>query len=215
MLPVKQFYMIRHGETEANAAQIMAGWTDSPLTETGRQQARKTQKIFLNLEIRPTAIIHSNLSRAKETAEIINQVLNIDLHEDPDLAEMNAGDMEGQPYETVRPLFEGWPIIKNAEHPQEFFDRVKRAKRKALSMNGPVLIVCHGGVMRAFGEIYGISAPSKFKNAHLHDFHPNDEAMHFPWNVYHYDICDITGSILKEKSEMYSAKKDQAACIAS
>lgn len=206
MLPNKHFYMIRHGETEANAAQIMAGWTDSPLTELGREQARNTQKVFLNLETKPSVIVHSHLSRARETAEIINEVLNVELHEDSDLAEMNAGDMEGEPYDKVRSLFEGWPVIPNAEHPQEFFDRVKRGKEKALKLNGPVLIVCHGGVMRAFGEIYGKSAPSKFKNAHLHDFRPNIENRSFPWDVYHYDICEISGDVLKETSNMYSVK---------
>lgn len=208
MLPAKHFYMIRHGQTEANAAQIMAGFTDSPLTELGRNQARAAQQVFMNLEIKPAAIIHSNLSRARETAEIINEVLNVDLHEDSDLAEMNAGDMEGQPYDKVRSLFEGWPIIPNAEHPQDFFERVRRGKEKALLMDGPVLVVCHGGVMRAFGEIYGKSAPSTFQNAHLHDFRPNIENTSFPWDVYHYDICEISGDVLKQKSTMYSGNEN-------
>lgn len=203
--------MIRHGETEANAAQIMAGWTDSPLTELGRQQARNTHQIFTNLNVKPKAIIHSHLSRAKETAEIINEILNVDLYEDPDIAEMHAGDMEGEPYEVVRPLFEGWPIIPNAEHPDEFFERVKRGKIKALEMDGPVLVVCHGGVMRAFGEIHGISVPGKFKNAHLHDFKPNLDKKHFPWDVFHYDICHDSKKVKKEKTDIYSGQKNQAA----
>lgn len=211
MLPAKYFYMIRHGETEANAAQIMAGWTDSPLTELGRKQARNTHQIFANLDTKPKAIIHSHLSRAKETAEIINEVLGVELYEDPDIAEMNAGDMEGEPYKVARPLFEGWPVIPNAEHPDEFFERVKRGKMKALAMDEPVLVVCHGGVMRAFGEIYGISVPGKFKNAHLHDFKPNLDKKHFPWDVMHYDFCDQNKKIIKEKTDIYSGQKNQAA----
>ncbi|MBX2833542.1 MAG: histidine phosphatase family protein, partial [Micavibrio sp.] len=31
-VPIKHFYMIRHGQSEANAAKILAGHTDSPLT---------------------------------------------------------------------------------------------------------------------------------------------------------------------------------------
>ena len=72
MIPSKHFYMIRHGQTEANAAQIMAGSIDSPLTALGRQQAKNVHDILENLEIKPKTIIHSHLSRAKETAEILN-----------------------------------------------------------------------------------------------------------------------------------------------
>ncbi len=217
MIPAKHFYMIRHGETEANAAQIMAGWTDSPLTELGRQQARNTQAVFKNLEVKPKAIFHSNLSRARETAQIINEVLDLDMYEDEGLAEINAGDMEGKPYEMVRALFDGWPIIPNGEHPQTFFDRIKAAKIKAMNQfDGPVLIVCHGGVMRAFGELYGVSVPGRFKNAHLHDFRPlqeneKKETSQFPWDVYHYDICNISGSVIKEITDIYSGKDYEAA----
>ncbi|MFP4314100.1 MAG: histidine phosphatase family protein [Alphaproteobacteria bacterium] len=206
MLPAKQFYMIRHGQTEANAKQIMAGWTDSPLTDLGRKQARAVHNIVEHLTIKPKAIIHSHLSRARETAEIINEVLKLELYEDPDLAEMNAGDMEGQPYEIARPLFEGWPVIPNAEHPQDFFDRIKRGKIKALEKDGPVLIVCHGGVMRAFGEIYGVPVPGRFRNAHLYDFNPNTSNTNFPWDVYSYDICAVSGSLKKDKSDIYSGQ---------
>ena len=202
--------MIRHGQTEANAAQIMAGSIDSPLTALGRQQAKNVHDILENLEIKPKTIIHSHLSRAKETAEILNEVLKIDLHEDPDLAEMHAGDMEGQPYETARILFDDWPTIPNAETPQQFFDRVKRGKINAIrNHDGPVLIVCHGGVMRAFGEIHGISVPGKFQNAHLHDFRPNiqkPENENFPWDVYNFDICDATKKITRAPTDIYSGK---------
>ncbi|MCA9342204.1 histidine phosphatase family protein [Candidatus Saccharibacteria bacterium] len=33
------FYIIRHGQTEQNAAGILQGWSNSDLTEEGKQQA--------------------------------------------------------------------------------------------------------------------------------------------------------------------------------
>jgi len=89
---LQHFYMIRHGETEANAARLMAGSLDSPLTPKGRQQAKDTQIIIENLEIKPRAIVHSQLSRARNTAKILNTNLNLPMHEDADLAEWHAGD---------------------------------------------------------------------------------------------------------------------------
>ena len=91
-VPAKRFYMIRHGQTEANAAQRMAGWLDSPLTDLGRQQADHARKKVEALEDKPQIIVHSQLSRARETAAIINANLNLPMIEDEDYAEMHAGD---------------------------------------------------------------------------------------------------------------------------
>lgn len=65
MIIARHFYMIRHGETEANAAQIMAGSMDTPLTENGITQAKEAAKIVEALNIKPQAIVHSHLSRAR------------------------------------------------------------------------------------------------------------------------------------------------------
>ena len=65
MLPAKPFYMIRHGQTEANRDCIMAGSLDSPLTDTGRGrgQARHVQDVVQTLESKPSLIVHTQ-SRA-------------------------------------------------------------------------------------------------------------------------------------------------------
>ena len=89
ILPAKAFYMIRHGETEANKAQVMAGQTDSPLTETGKQQADLAGQPIQKLEIKPRAIVHSDLSRARDTAAAINTYISVDMHQDADLGEIS------------------------------------------------------------------------------------------------------------------------------
>lgn len=189
MIPVKHFYMIRHGETEANVARRMAGSVDTPLTLRGREQADEARLIVEQLEIKPIAIVHSQLSRARDTAHIINKNLKLPIHEDPDLAELHSGDWEGADYETCRPMLYDWQSPPNGETYEQFFARLKRAKKKALeSYPGPVLIVCHGGVVRGFWKIYGIDAPH-VKNCHLHEFSPAQPASDFPWvaHVYDYD----------------------------
>lgn len=205
-VPITHFYVIRHGETEANAAQMMAGSMDSPLTETGIVQAQKAEKVLMTLSTPPKAIIHSHLSRARDTAMILNASLNAPIHEDPDFAEIHAGDWEGESYEITRPMFTSWVTPPNGEDPQDFFTRVKTAKIKALSdYNAPVMIVCHGGVMRALGEIHGVATPGKFRNAHLYEFVPsNDPNAVFPWNVWDYDLCEDSGTLIKNKSDLYS-----------
>lgn len=203
MIPIKHFYMIRHGETEANRAHIMAGSLDSPLTDFGIEQAQHARDVVAQLEVKPVAIFHSNLSRARVTAEIINESLDVPLHEDADLAEFHAGDFEGVPYEECQSILDGWPIIPNAEKPQDFFARIKDAKKKAIEQyEGSILTVCHGGVMRAFGELYGVSPEPKFRNAILHEFHPDPDDQ-FPWDVFFYEKCINTGSALKSICDAY------------
>lgn len=187
MIPPKPFYMIRHGETEANAAQIMAGSLDTPLTLKGRTQAKDVQRVIEKLEIKPRTIVHSHLSRARDTATIINEALGVPMHETPDLAELHAGDWEGAPYSECNRIFSSWEDPPNGETFDEFCARIRRGKTHALDTHdGPVLIVCHGGVFRGFGKIYGLDVPGVFKNCHLYAFHPAPENETFPWRVWSY-----------------------------
>lgn len=186
-LPHKHFYMIRHGQTEANVAQVMAGSTDSPLTQTGREQARAVQDIVKSLTIKPTTIVHSNLSRARDTAHIINEVLDVPMHEEADLAEIHSGDWEGKPWAECEDLLDGWPTPPGGETFDEFCARLKRGKELHLDQHdGPILIVSHGGVFRGLGGIYGLNTPGVFENCHLHEFHPDPSNDHFPWHVWSY-----------------------------
>ncbi|PCJ99853.1 MAG: hypothetical protein COA45_03290 [Zetaproteobacteria bacterium] len=192
MLPAKHFYMIRHGETEANKAEIMAGSLDSPLTNKGREQAKAVQNIVKSLKIKPKAIIHSHLSRARDTATIINQVLNVPLHEDKDIAELHAGDWEGVSYDECRELLKGWVTPPNGESFSEFGKRIQRGKTYNLNKhNGPILIVCHGGVFRGFGGLYNLMTPPMFKNCHLYEFKPAPHDKHFPWEVWTHEVDNI------------------------
>ena len=191
--------MIRHGETDANRQRIMAGSLDSPLTENGKQQARAVHVIMEKLPVKPTAIVHSHLSRARDTAEIINEALNVPLYEEPDIAELHAGDWEGIPYEECEELLTGWPTPPNGESFAEFCARLKRGKANALNKHeGPVLMVSHGGVFRGFGGIYGLQTPGIFENCHLYEFMPNVQNTQFPWQVWSYASCGT-----REETDVY------------
>lgn len=208
MIPLKHFYMIRHGETEANAAQLMAGSLDSPLTEKGRAQAYAVHNVIQNLPIKPKAIIHSHLSRARDTALIINEMLDVPVHEEPDIAEMHAGEWEGQPWESCRPIFHHWEDPPGGETVEEFFTRIRRGKKNILSKHdGPALIVSHGGVFRAFGKLYDRDPPSRFKNCHLYEFEPNPVSSDFPWIVSHYEY---TNQLIRQSAELYHAIESMA-----
>lgn len=208
-IPLKPFFMIRHGQTEANAAEIMAGSLDSPLTALGRDQAKAARDVVAQLDIKPVAVFHSHLSRARDTAMIINEAIRAPIHEDPDLAEIDAGEWEGVKWNKCIHLLDDWAQAPGGETPQEFFSRIQRGKTRAISQyDGPVLIVCHGGVMRAFGELYNLRIPGRFENAHLYEFGPAQENLanfsQFPWQVYDYRLCAKTRTLLKNEARIYA-----------
>jgi len=87
------FLFLRHGETDWNIEGRMQGATDIPLNDTGRQQARMAAKALEKITI--TQIVSSPLSRARETAEILNETLQKPLTVDDRLREVCFGAIEG------------------------------------------------------------------------------------------------------------------------
>ncbi len=78
MMPRVPFYFIRHGETDWNKIhQALCSQDDIPLNETGLLQATQVCKQLGSLGI--TKIYSSPLMRAKQTAEIINNQLDVHL----------------------------------------------------------------------------------------------------------------------------------------
>lgn len=70
---MKKIYFVRHGESTGNAGTFRQG-PDTPLSDLGLQQARFVADRFKNISI--DKLIVSTYERAKQTAEIINAVLN-------------------------------------------------------------------------------------------------------------------------------------------
>ncbi len=63
--------LVRHGQSEANAAGLVIGRTDSPLTELGRRQAIALGHALASRGTDPCRIFTSPLRRAAETAEAV------------------------------------------------------------------------------------------------------------------------------------------------
>ncbi len=72
MAALKELFLIRHGEAEHLVRNLTGGWTDVPLTELGRDQARRTGRRLAGLLAdAPFDFYCSDLLRARQTAEII------------------------------------------------------------------------------------------------------------------------------------------------
>ncbi len=97
------YYLARHGQTIWNTLGQTQGHGNSPLTELGRQQARDLAEALKEYPI--DVIYCSDLGRAVETAEIIANELNLDLHPTESLREMGFGIWEGRPLKEIEKLY--------------------------------------------------------------------------------------------------------------
>jgi 2,3-bisphosphoglycerate-dependent phosphoglycerate mutase len=167
-----ELWLVRHGETDWNAAHRMQGRTDIALNAVGQAQAlallpmltgAHTQRAFAALYATP-------LRRAQQTAAPIANALALPVGIVVDLQERAFGVIEGQPYATVRDGVGATPeltIVAQAMHRREldylppigasgqsetlrqFYRRtVQAAQHLAAAHSGQrILVVSHGGVL--------------------------------------------------------------------
>lgn len=87
--------LVRHGESEANAAGIVQGSADAPLSLAGRMQAAALAERLRTAKL--DVIVASEQRRAFETAEAVNQFHNVPLLKFGELRERSKGEWEGIP----------------------------------------------------------------------------------------------------------------------
>lgn len=151
-------YFVRHGQTVWNLEKKFQGIKNSPLTELGKEQARKLKNYLKDTKF--DHFYSSPLGRAKETLAIITEDRpNVKISHIENFREIDMGEMEGVP----RNIFE-------STYPKEFFDlwndgvnydpspfkgetfkniliRTKKGLEKLVTENKPedkILIVSHG-----------------------------------------------------------------------
>lgn len=93
-------YLVRHGETDDNAAGVPQGLRDVPLNARGRAQAEAVAQWFDGRSI--AAVVSSPLSRTLDVARLIGAAHDLEVERDPRLVEFDQGDLDGMPIADVR-----------------------------------------------------------------------------------------------------------------
>lgn len=150
--------VLRHGQSEWNASRRWQGQADIALDETGVRQARAAGDVLGTFD----AIWASDLQRASMTAEIIAESTGVGpVQIDSRLRETHVGPWEGLTHQQVE---SGWPgFLAAHRRPAGFepYDDAAARMRAALvaiagdQPGGEVLIVSHGGVIRALRRFLG------------------------------------------------------------
>lgn len=151
-------YLARHGETNDNLEPIrVQGFTDTPLNDTGRRQAAELAERAAALGL--VSLWSSDLSRARETADIVGAKVGLVPRLDARLREANRGRWEGHRFidiEREEPeLYAAWRRagehfrFPGGESLRDQLNRVKAALEDVRrSGRLPALVVCHGGSIR-------------------------------------------------------------------
>ena len=175
--------IVRHGETDGNAARVLQR-PDVPLNERGMRQAEQ-----LAQRLAAPGLVHivcSDLLRARMTAAPLAARSRIEVEENPLLQERNFGDLRGTAYAALAedpfgpnfapPNGEDWPTFH--ARVAEAFTFIVTRRRGA---GGTLVVITHGLVCRALVERHaqvapGALVPERFDNTGVTVLH--EEAPH-------------------------------------
>jgi broad specificity phosphatase PhoE len=178
--------LIRHGQSEGNAAGLLQGQGEYPLSELGRQQslclARRLNREYSGL----AAIYTSPQSRAVQTAAILAESTGAPVIADDRLCEYDAGELTGLTMEDVRERFPGvyaawmadgdeWVSLPGSEGNESLQRRVREVFAEITARHEgdeTAAVVSHGGTLGAYlAQAIGVLPerrhPFHFANASL------------------------------------------------
>jgi 2,3-bisphosphoglycerate-dependent phosphoglycerate mutase len=156
--------LVRHGQSEYNAKDLWAGWTDIPLTEFGRIEAKEAGEEVKDIKV--DVVFVSDLVRSKQTWDEMAKVLgleNLVTIEAPEIKERSYGDLAGLNKWEVKSKYgdeqwirwrRGWDEpIPNGEMLKDVFSRVipyyENEILPLLKSGKNVLLSSHGNSLRA------------------------------------------------------------------
>ena len=152
--PPTTLILVRHGVTDLTTRKVFSGGLASsnpPLNDEGREQARATGEWLAPLSGTFDALVSSPVRRTRETAEILAEFFDLEVEEEPGIAEMEFGTWDGMSFTEVH---EKWPDelgawlgdLESAPHGGESFRVVEKRvlegrDRMVASYDGQTVVV--------------------------------------------------------------------------
>jgi broad specificity phosphatase PhoE len=160
-------YIARHGQTDWNAVARVQGQAEADLNENGRRQAAQNGRTLARLVPDPSSFrfIASPMRRTRETMEIIRETMGLprDGYElEPRIVEVHFGDWQGftfaeleaaEPGSTATRDLDKWNFVPPGEAAESYAVLAERIRPWFAELEGPAVIVTHGGVIRALSHI--------------------------------------------------------------
>jgi len=157
--PPTRLVLARHGETEWSRTGRHTGRTDVPLTDAGREQARRLGILLAGRTF--SRVLSSPLSRATETADLAGFSGRFEV--DDELREWDYGVYEGRTRVEIAKEIPGWTVwtepIVGGESLDQLGARADRVIAALLPTGGDVLVFSHGHFLRVLAARWIESPP--------------------------------------------------------
>ncbi len=148
------FFLLRHGQTDFNAKNLIAGLVEESkenpphLNEVGEKQAREAAERLAHESI--GVIYSSPFKRTMQTASIVSERIGIDVLPDNRLREVDVGVLAGKSIADWEKYFEGKNVLTEGSEGGESLNEVRARVEDFLNdinnqyKNKNILIVGHG-----------------------------------------------------------------------
>lgn len=145
-------YLVRHGQTEENIAQILQGHMPGTLTELGKEQVRATAEKLAQLHVDFQTIVSSDLQRTVDSSQLIQRQIPIPIVQTSLLRERDWGSYTGICISEAKEKYyhdKKWDFPVT-ERPVETEEELAIRARKALDFlsdqfaHQTVIVVTHG-----------------------------------------------------------------------
>ena len=166
--------LIRHGETTGDLEDRYGGTYDDHLTEEGRQQLGRTAQLLRGKVV--DKIYSSTLIRARESAEIVNQMLNVEIEFEAGLRERGYGVLGGLTKEEAKQKYPEAVELHNdpantdpeGESQSDFIQRVTETFTGIVARGGEqVVVLSHGGPIKVILKHLNMPLPNRIEDGQI------------------------------------------------
>ena len=158
-MTITRFCLVRHGETDWNAARRLQGHTDIDLNAKGLAQAKQMAHALYRINLKFDILYTSDLKRAAKTAQAIEQLFKTCAVNNVALRERHLGALQGLTTDeapTREP--ELWKshlsrnineYLRDGESIQQFSERIQTVLEQIRMQHSgkTILLVSHGGTL--------------------------------------------------------------------
>ena len=176
-----KIFLIRHGETTGDVEDRYGGMYDDHLTEKGVQQLERTAQLLAGKRI--DIVYSSTLIRARESAEIINAVLNTTVTFSEGLRERDYGVLGGLTKEEAMEKYpEAVELHKDSENTDpegesksDFIQRVTETFNAIVEIGGDqIILLSHGGPIKVILAYLNMPLPEKLGDGEIIEAYVRD-----------------------------------------
>lgn len=177
-----KIYIVRHGLVPSNKLKVINGQSkDEALVSEGIEEIKEA---ILKIPATVSRIYSSNMLRTRQTADILNEVLQLEITYHPELREVDFGNLDGKPWDEHSEKY-GKELQQSyidqtydfTSYNGESFENVKERVMSLLkqiksnhSENDTVLLVAHGGIIRFLHTTFNGGPFVPAKNAEVREF---------------------------------------------